>query len=120
MAQVLYFVSDELNTIPSGSVPGFYVPVVVDRMKSASIHQITLTPVADSAMTGRIKIGYRATTNALTDGIEFVSDGYGSDLVIDMANGVQTVTFEAAVGAIAITVDTITAGSDIRVGVAGW
>ena len=120
MAHVLYYVSDELNTIPDDSAANFYIPITVERMKEASIHQITLTPVSDGAMTGRIKIGYRAITNNDVDGVEWVSDGYGSPLLVDMAEGVQTITFEAAIIGVAILVETVTAGNDIRVGVAGW
>ena len=121
MAHVLYYVSDNLNEIPDDSDPGFYIPILVERMKEASIHQITLTPDSDAPMTGRVKIGYRAITNNTgQDGIEWVSDGYGSPLLVDMANGVQTITFEAAIMGVAILVETVTAGNDIRVGVAGW
>lgn len=120
MAQVIYYIDDTLNTIPDTTEPPGYIAVTADRVKHATTHQITLTPDGDAAVTGRLKIGYRAVTNSGADGIEWVSDGYGGDLIVDMANGVQTITFEAAVIAFAVLVETTISGADIRVGASGW
>ena len=118
MAEIIYSTDEKIIT---GETPANgFVAFTEDRIKKATFHQVTLTPDGDQAMTGKVKIAYRSVVNKNQDGLEYVSDGYGSTLIVDLAAGVQTIVFEAAVVAFAVMVEVDTSAVDLRVGVAGW
>lgn len=118
MAEIIY--STDEKVIPGETTGNYFIAFTEDRIKKATIHQVTLTPDGDKAMTGKIKIAYRSVVNKTGDGIEYVSDGYGSTLIVDLADGVQTIVFEAAISAFVVAVEVGTSAVDLRVGAAGW
>jgi len=119
MAQLIY--STDEKVFNTGATVNSYLSFTEERIKNATTHQITVTPDGDAAATGKLKVGYRSIVNKDQDGIEWVTDGYGSTLLLNLADGVQTIVFTAAVAAFAVMVDTeVGGGVDIKVGAAGW
>lgn len=117
MARILYTLNN--REIVDGSDPNYFIIEDDERIKLASTHQVTLAAANGNPMTGTLSVGYRAQGIAAS-ATEYVSDGYGSNLVVDMANGPQTVVFDAAINTVAVIVVTEIIGDDLIVSFSGW
>lgn len=116
MSQILYYL--DVGTLENGAESGTSVMSDDYRIKNAASHQVTVKPATSA--TGTVKIAIVAIGLPLAiDTIELLKDGLGADIEIDLADGVQSVTFEAAVSLIGV-VATATLAEGCDVSIAGW
>jgi hypothetical protein len=117
MSRILY--DYQVGSFADGATVGTYVPLTVDeRVSVASSHQLTIVP-AESA-TGVVKIILVAAGLEISGAnLQYIKDGLGADIEIDLADGTQTVVFEVAAAAVGAIVTTeIAEGCDVYV--SGW